>query len=532
MKLENITIGQVLSDKVKTMPDENAIEYENVFYTWEELDKISNKFAMEFLEYGIGHDTHVAIWSTNTPNWIVTYLALAKIGAISVLINPNYKERELSQILEYSDVQYVCYGDFCENENCTDVVANLKKKSIGKIKQYIYIGQNKSSKCGKTHILEELTFSDMEILRKAKSKVTPQNVASIVFTSGTTSMPKGVMLTHYQLMNTSREAVEQMRWTKEDRMCIALPMFHCFGLSVSFFASLHKGFCMYLLSGFHTSYVLKCVDQYKITILNGVPTMFLALLKNSERKKYDLTSLKSGIIAGSTVFKEDYIKICKELNFEKLQQSYGQTEASPSITFNNYNDPFDIKCVSVGKALPNVKLKIISTGEDKFELKPYETGEIIIKGYNVMHGYYKRPEQNCKKLKDGWLYTDDIGYVDNAGNLYITGRKQEVIIRSGENISPKEIEDVIIKYPNILQVKVFGISAPVVQEEIVACIVSDDEKIEINTLKDYLKKYLANYKVPKYIYNFERFPLNINGKVNVKQLKKEIQLRISKEENL
>lgn len=532
MKLKNITIGQVLLDKLETMADENAIEYENVFYTWKELDEISNKFAIKFLDYGIKYNSHVAIWSTNTPNWIVTYLALAKIGAVSVLINPKYKERELSQILEYSDVQYVCYGDFCEDENYEDVVTSLMEKNVGKIKQYIYIGQNKSSKCGKTHILEELTSSDMERLREAESKVTPQHIASMVFTSGTTSMPKGVILTHYQLMNTSREAAEQMRWTKEDKMCIALPMFHCFGLSVSFFASLHKGFCMYLLPGFHTSYVLKCVDLYKITILNGVPSMFLALLNNSERKKYDLSSLKSGIIAGSTVFKEDYIKICRELNFVKLQQSYGQTEASPSITFNDYNDSFDIKCVSVGKVIPNVELKIVSLGEDERELKPYETGEIIIKGYNVMQGYYKRPDENCKKLKNGWLYTDDIGYVDKYRNLYITGRKQEIIIRSGENISPKEIEDVIIKYPDILQVKVFGIPAPVVQEEIVACIVSDDTKMQINNLKEHLKKYLANYKIPKYIYNFKKFPLNSNGKVNVKQLKEEIQLRISKEENL
>lgn len=532
MKLKNITIGQVLLDKLETMADENAIEYENVFYTWTELDEISNKFAIKFLDCGIEYNSHVAIWSTNTPNWIITYLALAKVGAISVLINPNYKERELSQILEYSDVQYVCYGDFCKNENHKDVVASLKEKNIGKIKKYIYIGQNKFSQCGKTQASEKLTSSDMERLREAERKVTPQDIASMVFTSGTTSMPKGVMLTHYQLMNTSREAAEQMGWTKEDRMCIALPMFHCFGLSVSFFASLHKGFCMYLLPGFHTSYVLKCIDQYRITILNGVPTMFLALLSNSERKKYDLSSLKSGIIAGSTVFKEDYLKICRELNFEKLQQSYGQTEASPSITFNGYNDPLDIKCVSVGKVLPNVELKIVSTGEDKHELKPYETGEIIIKGYNVMQGYYKRPDQNLKKLKDGWLYTDDIGYVDNDGNLYVTGRKQEIIIRSGENISPKEIEDVIIKYPNILQVKVFGIPAPVVQEEIAACIVSDDAEIQINNLEEYLEKYLANYKIPKYIYNLEKFPLNSNGKVNVKQLKEEIQLRISKEENL
>lgn len=299
-----------------------------------------------------------------------------------------------------------------------------------------------------------------------------------------------------------------------------------------FLASLYEGFCIHLLSGVRTSYILKCIDQHKITILNGVPTMFLALLNKLDRKKYDLSSLKSGIIAGSTVFKEDYLKIQKQLNFEKLQQSYGQTEASPSITFNHYDDPIDVKAVSVGKVISNVELKVISI-EDGHELKSYETGEIIVKGYNVMQGYYKHPEENSKKIKNGgWLYTEDIGYLDNDENLYITGRKQEIIIRSGENISPKEIENVIINYPNVLQTKVFGVSAPVVQEEIVACIVSRDKNLELDKLREHLKKHLANYKVPRYIYILNKFPLNANGKINVRQLKEEIQLRVKEEENL
>lgn len=521
MELKNVTIGKILSDKIEKIPDKNAIEYENVFYTWRELYDISDRLAIEFLKYGIGYKSHVAIWSTNSPDWIVTYLSLARIGAISVLINPNYKENELIQILEYSDVEYVCYGKLAV---CNDIVSCLKNKKIGKIKRYIPINMA-------TDLKDDGTFSisleDMEKLKKAELKVTPQSIASMIFTSGTTSLPKGVMLTHYQLVNISIEATEEMRWTEEDRMCIALPLFHCFGLSVGLLASLYKGFCIYLLSKFRTTCVLKCIDEYKITLLNGVPTMFLALLNNSGRKNYDLISLKSGIIAGCTVFKEDYLKIQKELKLEKLQQSYGQTEASPSITFNNYDDPIAIKSVSVGKVISNVDLKIVST-EDGHELKAYEDGEIIVKGFNVMKGYYKLPEQNSKKItKDGWLYTDDIGHVDDDGNLYITGRKQEIIIRSGENISPKEIEDVIIRYSDVDQVKVFGIQAPFVQEEIVACIIANCGKtIHIDNLKEYLKKYLADYKVPKYIYIFNKFPLNANGKIDVKKLKKEVQLRI------
>lgn len=532
MKLKNLTIGQVLSDRLETMADENAVEYEDVFYTWGQLEDLSNKLAIKFLDYGIEYNSHVAIWSKNNINWIITYLALAKIGAISILINPSYKKEELVQVLKYSEVEYVCYGECHTEGNCKEIISSLKEKSIGKVKKYISIRKDKLDEWGKSNAQDQLTSAYIDRLKQAEHKVTPHHFASMVFTSGTTSIPKGVMLTHYQLMNVAREAAEQMRWTKEDKMCIALPLFHCFGLSVGFFASLSKGFCVHLLQEVRTSYVLKCIDKYKITVLNGVPTMFLALLSNSERKNYDLSSLKSGIIAGSTVFREDYLKIQKELGFEKLQQSYGQTEASPSITFNDYDDSIDVKCASVGKVIPNVELKIISK-EYENELQPYEVGEIVIKGYNVMQGYYKLPKENRKKIsEDGWLHTDDIGYIDNEGNLYITGRKQEIIIRSGENISPREIEDAIMKYTNVLQTKVLGVPAPIVQEEIAACVISSDEEFQINDLEEHLKKCLSNYKVPKFIFTYKKFPLNSNGKINMKQLKEEIQLRINKEESL
>lgn len=235
MKLKNVTIGQILSDKLEIMADRNAIEYENTFYTWRELNEISNRFAIEFLEYGIKYNSHVVIWGTNTPNWIITYLALAKIGAISILINPNYKEEELIQILQYSEAQYVCYGDFIPETCNREIISSLKEKSIGRVEKYISIEKNKFSNGYKIDTLGKLTSENIERLKRAESKVTPQDIASMIFTSGTTSIPKGVLLTHYQLMNISMEAVEQMRWIKEDEMCIALPLFHCFGLSVGFF---------------------------------------------------------------------------------------------------------------------------------------------------------------------------------------------------------------------------------------------------------------------------------------------------------
>ncbi len=274
MRLENITIGQVLLQRLKTMADENAFEYRDAFYTWRDLDELSDVFAVKLLKCGIKYDTHVAIWGGNTPNWIITYVALAKIGAVSVLINPRYKEEELAKTFEYSDVEYVCYGDCCSNSK--NIIDHLNDRNIGKVKEYMYMGKNEHYREGRAQILKNLNPSDMENLKKAENKVTPQHIASIVFTSGTTSFPKGVMLTHYQLVNISREAVEQMKWETGDRMCMSVPLFHCFGLSTGFLASLRVGFCIYLLPELHTSCILKCIHKYKITILNGVPTIFLA----------------------------------------------------------------------------------------------------------------------------------------------------------------------------------------------------------------------------------------------------------------
>ncbi|MDF2512102.1 MAG: AMP-dependent synthetase and ligase [Herbinix sp.] len=515
MKLERITIGEQFHNIVTKRKNHPAITWDGEIYTWEELDILSDKMAVSLLYEEVEKGAHFALCGKNSVEWICAFLAIVKVGAIPILVNPNLKEREVKLLFDYADVDQVYYDDVFA-DNLTD---SLYRK-------YLKISMAKGML---ENIRKDQQISNVERqkLLARQEEVNSQDNACMLFTSGSTSRPKGVMISHYQLMNIAREAAGTMQWTEEDQICQVLPMFHCFGLSTGLLAMFVHGGSMHLCSSHRTGVVMQCIEENRCTILNGVPSLFLAILYSKEREKYKLTTLKTGIIAGSPVSQSDYMAIVKELGMDGLMQSYGQTEASPSITFTSVTDPIDLRCKSVGKAISNIELRIadLETGKSQ---KPYEQGEILIKGYNVMKGYYKNTEETRNVIsEDGWLTTGDLGHLDEDGNLYITGRKKDIIIRCGENISPKEIEDAARESKAIIQIKVFGIPMPVVQEEIVACIVTNsDADLTEDGLRELLKNKLADYKVPKYILFFEQFPEMTGGKLNVQELKKEAFIRI------
>ena len=515
MKLERITIGEQFHNIVTKRKNHPAITWDGEIYTWEELDILSDKMAVSLLYEEVEKGAHFALCGKNSVEWICAFLAIVKVGAIPILVNPNLKEREVKLLFDYADVDQVYYDDvFADN-----LADSLYRK-------YLKISMAKGM-LDNFRKDQQISNVERQKLLARQSEVNSQDNACMLFTSGSTSRPKGVMISHYQLMNIAREAAETLQWSEEDQICQVLPMFHCFGLSTGLLAMFVHGGSMHLCSSHRTAVVMKCIDENRCTILNGVPSLFLAILYSKEREKYRLTSLRTGIIAGSPVNQSDYMTIVKELGMEGLMQSYGQTEASPSITFTSISDPLDLRCKTVGKAISNIELMIaeLETGKS---LKPYEQGEILIKGYNVMKGYYKNTEETRNIIsEDGWLTTGDLGYLDEDGNLYITGRKKDIIIRCGENISPKEIEDAARESKAIIQIKVFGIPMPVVQEEIVACIVTNSgADLTEDGLRELLKNKLADYKVPKYILLFEQFPEMTGGKLNVQELKKEAFIRI------
>ncbi|WP_373481824.1 AMP-binding protein [Acetobacterium sp.] len=516
------TMNSFLNKRVEKTPDKIAIVFEDDAYTWLEMDRLSDGIALLLLKSGVAKGTHVGIWSLNSPLFMLYTLALAKIGAVIVLINTRCHQSELEDLLVYAEVTTLCYGEDTNTLKFSEMIELLDRKRLSLLSKTVAMGKNKNdiSERFKKKIVDD---DDLTLLDSAKKKVLPEDVLGILFTSGTTSAAKGVMLSHFATINIAIETVTQMHWNEADKSCLGIPLFHCFGLSSGFMAAIYAGIQIYLLESNKTIRVLKCVEQNQCTIYNGVPTMFMAMIKHPRFETYKLSSLNSGIIAGSYVNANDYLTICEKLGMEKLQMSYGQTEASPSITFSNYDDSTLYKSRSVGKVIPHVELKIMAANQN----------EICIKGYNTMLGYYKLEAETQKAIDaEGWLHTGDLGYLDDDGNLCITGRLKEMIVRGGENISPYEIENHIKNFPYVADVKVIGIEAEVLQEEIAACIVTDGrKKLSETEMREFLSQHLAAYKIPKYFIFLKKFPINASGKIVLDELKNQIKTIINENKN-
>ena len=516
MRLIKKTIAECLRSRVKESGDKIALEADEQRYTWKDLDTLSDYMVGRMLSCGIRKGTHVGIWSTNSPNWIIVFLALTKIGAVPILLNTCYSTEEMAKVLRYADVEFVYYGEGYKKLVYEDMVVQLKDELQDQVKRWIYIGRDTARRW-----MTEESFVFAERMKKVTKeiggyirKVSPEDTAAILFTSGTTAMPKGVMLSHYNLVNSSLETCEHMKWGADDKMLIAVPLFHCFGITSSLLSSIHTGFCMHVIEYYKTVTVLRSVQDYHCTLLNGVPSMFLAVVNNPLHKEYDLSSLRRGIIAGSPLSPEDYMLIRREIPSLVLHASYGQTETSPCVSIGDVGDSDEDNAHSAGQVIRHCEVAIM--GNDGKQVPVGTDGEICVRGYNVMQGYYHLPEATAKAIDTG-----DLGHVDARNFLYVTGRIKEMIIRGGENISPREIEAAILKYPGIREVKVIGLPAAVLQEMIVACIVPEEGTTISNAgLMTHLENHLA-YKLPAHIVRMDALPVNASGKIMLGELKKQ-----------
>lgn len=500
MELRTITILNQFSEAMEKKKKQIALTDSSGEYSWEQINQFSDWMAYELYSQGVEEKSPIGICGRNSAYWVILYLAVLKAGAVPVLINSEYTGKEMEaiqKVVPFSRIFEVNNDDFLQ----------LKAEAAR----------------------SPLPENAACVLKKLAKGIRPSDLAGFLFTSGTTSVPKAVPLTHYQMINVARQAAAAMHWQENDRVCLSLALFHCFGLSTGLLAALIHGGSIHLAKSYHSADVIATIEQYRCTVLNGVPTMFLAILKNEKRSKADLSSLDSGIIAGSAVYKSDFLTVAQALSMPHLMQSYGQTEASPSVTFSDYDATLEERAESVGKAMEYVQIRIRNS-QLPADCPRGEEGEIEIAGYNVMSGYYGNDKANEEAFSnDGWFRTGDIGYLDEAGNLHLTGRKKEIIIRSGENIAPREIEEAILAIGGTTQVKVFGIPAPVVQEDIVACVISEKEICQ-EYIKTSLKTRLAGYKIPKYIIGFTEFPLNGSGKIDAEMLKQRAVQRIGNHE--
>ncbi len=526
--LSNNTIPDWLEKWAAETPNKECIVYSDRDFrlTWKETDTRVNNMAKGMLAVGIKPGDHVGIWATNVPDWLIVLYACAKIGAIAVTVNTNYKQNELEYLCQNADLNalFIIDGtwesDFVEMtytmlpELKTSQRGHLNNEKLPLLKTVVYIGSEKHR--GMYNTQELLLLGEMSAdddLKAARANVKCHDVVNMQYTSGTTGFPKGVMLTHHNITNNGYATGLQMEFTQNDKLCTCVPLFHCFGVVLATMACLTHGSTMVMVEKFDPLVVLASVHKERCTILYGVPTMFIAELNHPMFSMFDLTSLRTGIMAGALCPVELMKRVEKDM-YMKMTSVYGLTETSPGMSHTNINDPFEKRCTTVGVDYPEVVVKVINPETGK-ECAVGEQGEMCCKGYNLMKGYYKNEEATNETIDaNGFLHSGDLGIKDEDGYYRITGRIKDMIIRGGENIYPREIEEYLLSMPGIRDVQVAGIPSKKYGEQVGAFIIKHDgADIKEEDVVDYCKGKIARFKIPKYVFFIDQFPLTGSGKI-------------------
>ncbi len=527
--LMEITIGDLLEKQATLYPDQDAVvsPYLDVRYTYKQFNELTDLVARGFMGMGIQKGDKVSIWASNYPEWIITQFATAKMGAVLVTVNTNYKQFELEYLLKQSDTMTLIMMEGVKGNNYVDHInglcPELKTSKPGELsceklpflKNVIFLDQERHP--GMFLWEDILTFADkvsQEELTARKKELDIHDVINMQYTSGTTGFPKGVMLTHYNLVNNGMAIGDCMKFTHNDILCIPVPLFHCFGCVLGVMASYTHGATMVLIDHFNPVKVMNAIQMEKCTAVHGVPTMFISMLDHPDFKKYDFSTLRTGIMAGSPCPIEFMKRAVSDMNMSEITITYGQTEASPAMTMTTTDDPIEVRVATVGKQIPGVEVKIVDpeTGEDA----PFDVqGEIVGRGYNIMKGYYKMPEATAQAVdEDGWLHTGDLGTMDENGYFKITGRLKDMIIRGGENIYPREIEEFLYTNDKVRDVQVIGVPDKRYGEEVLACIIlKDGVSATEEEMIEFVRDGLSRFKSPRYIRFVEEFPMTASGKI-------------------
>ena len=523
------TFSEVLDTMVKEFPNQYAFKYTTLDYTrtYSEFRDDVDEFAKSLIALGVKAGSHVALWATNVPQWYIAFWATTKIGAVLVTVNTAYKIHEAEYLLKQSDthtlIMIESYRDsnyaqimkeLCPELETKEKYAPLRSKRLPFLRNIITVGFSMKGAYTWEKAIEAGKSVTIDEVRMMANAVDVHSVCNMQYTSGTTGFPKGVMLTHYNVVNNGKCIGDRMDLSTADRMMIQVPMFHCFGMVLAMTATMtHGGTCL-PLPYFSPKSALSCVNREHITAFHGVPTMFIAMLEHDDFGKTDFSYMRTGIMAGSPCPEPIMNQVINSMNMKEITIVYGQTEASPGCTMSSADDPIEVRVSTVGRPLPEIECKIIDpeTGE---ELPDNTNGEFVARGYNVMKGYYKMPEATANTIdKDGWLHTGDLALRTPEGNFRITGRLKDMIIRGGENIYPKELEEFIYTHEAVKDVQVIGIPDEQYGEEIVACIIlKDGYSLTEQEMKDYFLARMAKHKCPKYINYVAEFPMNAAGKI-------------------
>ncbi|TEB14634.1 Long-chain-fatty-acid--CoA ligase [Pelotomaculum sp. FP] len=532
---DKTTVAELLDRTSMHYPDNDALIYTDrgLKYSYKEFRELCNQFAKGLLKLGIKKGEHIAVWATNVPEWVITQFGSARIGAVLVAVNYGFELLELEYQLKQSDATTLIMIEGSKNSHFRSIInelcpelseckpGELVSEKLPLLKNVIMIGNNKyPGMFSWDDVLKAGEDVSDEELEDRSATLDPDDAVVMVFTSGTTSRPKRVMLTHHAIIENARAQAECLNLGPSDRMCIAVPFFHCKGAVSSNLCCVVTGAVMVPVEIFDAAQVLKTVEKERCTVLHGVPTMFILELEEMEKGKYDVSSLRTGMVAGDGCSPDVIKKIAKVMNMPEVITAYGQSEASPCITSTRTSDPIEIRATTVGQALPGVEVKIVDpkTGE---EVPRGAHGEIWARGYNITKGYYKMPEATASKIdSNGWVHTRDLGVMDENGYCKIICRLKDIIICGGETILPKEVEEFLRIHPLIKDVQIVGVPSEKFGEEVMAFIrVQEGYALTPESVQNFCKGQIASWKIPKYVVFVEDYPYTTSGKVHKLKLR-------------
>ncbi len=529
-KLIAKTIGDLFEEMSQQVPNNDCVVsvHQGIRMTYKEFNKEVDRVAKGLMALGVNKGDRVGIWSTNNIEWVMVQFATAKMGAVLVNINPAYRTHELEYAMKQSELSTLILIDNFKTSDYIKMVyevepsirdsrpGQINSEKLPFLKNVVCINNTEHAGMYKWNdMLSMASKIDDSDLKNVQKSLEFDDAINIQYTSGTTGFPKGVTLSHFNILNNGFFIGERMDFTEKDRLCIPVPFYHCFGMVLANLACVTHGATMVLPGeAFEPEAVLKTVEQEKCTALHGVPTMFIAELEDPSFNDYDLTSLRTGIMAGSPCPVEVMKRVNHEMHMNEITIAYGLTEASPVITQTSTHDTLEHRTATVGQVLPFVEAKIVDPETGKIVPTGVQ-GELCTRGYHVMKYYYNNPEATKEAIdENGWLHTGDLATMDEDGYFKITGRMKDMIIRGGENIYPREIEEFLYTHPKISDVQVIGVPDRKYGEEICAWVkLKEGETATEEEIKEFCRGKIAHFKIPRYIKFTDSFPMTVTGKI-------------------
>jgi fatty-acyl-CoA synthase len=503
------TIGASFEQTVARVPDSDALicTHQDLRYTYAELNEAVDRLATGMLEAGIQSGDRVGVWSPNRAEWTLTQFATAKLGVILVNINPAYRTSELEYALGQSGCRWIVAAQALKGSSFVEMVDEVRP-NLAALERAIFF---------ETPEWEELasTRADPDSLLRVAATLDCDDSINIQYTSGTTGFPKGATLTHHNILNNARFAAGGLNYTEADRVCIPVPLYHCFGMVMGNLGSTTHGSCMvYPAETFEPEATLRACSDERCTSLYGVPTMFIAQLDHPDFASFDLGSLRTGIMAGSPCPIEVMKRVASDMGIREISIAFGMTETSPVSTQTRVDDSLELRCSTVGQVQPHTEIKIVDSATGHTQPRG-EPGEFLARGYLVMRGYWNDPARTSEAIDDGgWMHTGDLATMDEEGYVRIVGRIKDMIIRGGENVYPREIEEFLYTHPEVADVQVIGVPDERYGEELMAWIVLRPEAtIDEDAVREFCRGKIAHFKVPRYIKFVDAFPMTVTGKV-------------------